>query len=299
MLRQPWFARRSAMKRYLVSVVFSVGLIAAGSAAQSSQSKPALRHPPDFPQISTAKPTESRGEVVTIEIAADKRVRTPGIKGYESWAPGPEAIKKAFAHYLETQKPKPSEHAVPARVVLRIDPLLDMLTVFDYVRIARSGASELSVEVSDYYSLNIAPEPDDRIEIDVKPNPLFLIAGFDDKGSITLNNEAYGGLKDLSVIQQKLKNLFREREINGVFRENTNEIEKTVFLRVPESARFADVTSFAKAVADAGSDRLWLAIEKIMWFEERPELIELEPFLPAIKPTKQKAKRKPRPLRKP
>ena len=283
------------MIRTLVSFVFCVGLFGIGAEAQRSKKKPAPKAPADFPLATPATPEPAfPGYTFIIEIAADKSVRIQAVTGYESWAPGPDTMKKALAEYIAMQQPKLGQGSVPARVVIRAASSLDMRTLIEFLKTARNGASELSLEVTEFYSLKIPAEPKVPIETDVKPNPLILLAAFDPKGSITLNNEPSGRLTDLSDIQLKLKNIFKERETNGVFRENTNEIEKTVFVRVPESARFADVRSFAKALGDIGGDHLWLAIEKIDWIEERLELIDLEQLLPipADKP-KLKPKRNP------
>lgn len=282
------------MIKTLVSFVFCVGLLGIGAEAQRSRKKPAPKASADLP---LSKPVIPEPELTPytfiVEIAADKNVRIQVVTGYESWAPGPATLKKALAEYIAMQDPKFFRIAEPARVVVRAASSLDMKTLMEFLKIARNGASELSVEVTEFYSLKIPDEPKDLLESDVKPNPLFLLAAFDDKGAVTLSNEPFGSVQDLSGIQLKLKNVFKERETNGVFRENTNEIEKTVFVRAPESARFADVISFAKALGDIGSDHLWLAIEKI-WIEEPLELFDLKqlPPIPADKPN-------PRPKRRP
>lgn len=285
---------RSGMIKTLVSFVVCVGLLVIGAEAQRPKTKPTPKPAANLPLAGPAIAPAFPGYTFIVEIAADKSVRIQAVTGYESWAPGPDTLKKALAEYIAMQEPKLGQVTVPARVVVRAASSLDMKTLIEFLKTARDGASELSVEVTEFYSLKIPPEPKVPVETDVKPNPLFLLAAFDDKGAVTLNNEPYGSMQDLSVIQLKLKNLFKEREANGVFRENTNEIEKTVFVRVPESAMFADVRSFAKALGDIGSDHLWLAIEKIDWIEERPELIDLEQITP-IPPNQPK----PRPKRNP
>jgi hypothetical protein len=295
---------RSRMFKSLVSVVFITGLCTVGFSAQTPQHKPELRHPPDFPRVNPLRPdsTVEGGITILIEIAANRSVRIPGIKGYESWGPGPEAIKNALARSVATQESKLFEPTIHPHVMVRAAPELDMKTVFDLLKVARNGSSELSVEITDNSFLGVPPEPRDPGEIEVKPNPLFLLAAFDDKGQVTLNNEAYGSLKDLSVIGSRLKQIFKEREDNGVFRENTNEIEKSVFVRATESARFADLSSFAKAISMSGGDRLWLAIEKIGLMEDPPpELVDFDsimslPVNPKVKPrlkAKMRLKRKP------
>jgi biopolymer transport protein ExbD len=225
-----------------------------------------------------------------IEVAANKSVRIHGVKGFESWGEGPERIRKALTTWSSMQETKPFATAAEPRVVLRIEPSVDLKTVFELLKIARNGASELSVEFAEFSYLRIPPEPDDRSRTeDLMPNPLFLIAALDTKGAVTLNNEASGTDKDLSTIESKLRDIFKERERQGIFRENTNDVEKTVFVRVPESARFADLISFAKAISRSGADSLWLAMEKIRFIEDPPEILTFDSII----------KRKPTPKPKP
>ena len=281
----------------LVSFVFCVGLLGTEAEAQSSKKRPAPKVPADFPvSILPAPEPPYTPHTLIVEISADKNVRIQGLTGYESWTPGRDTLKKALSGYFAMQKPKLGQPPVPARVVVHAAPSLDMKTLLEFLKTARSGAYELSIEVTEFYSLKIPPEPQVPMEMDVKPNPLTLLAAFDDKGAITLNDESFGNIKDLSVIQLKLKNVFGEREANGVLRENTNEIEKTVFVRAPASARFADVLTFAKALGDIGGDHLWLAIEKL-GIEERPELPDLEQF-PSLLSADPNPNPKPRPRRK-
>ena len=295
---------RSGMLKTLLCVAFIASLSTVASSAQTPQQKAELRHPPDFPRVNPSRPdsTAEDGKTIVIEIAANRSVRVPGVKGYESWGPGPETIKNALARSVATQESKPFEPPIHPRVIVRVAPELDMKTVVDLLKIARNGASELSVEITDHSFLRVPPEPTDPGELDVKPNPLFLLASFDDKGLVTLNNEASGSLKELSLLGSKLKQVFKDREENGVFRENTNEIEKTVFIRAPESARFFDLISFATTISGAGGDRLWLAVEKVGFMQDPVELVDIDsimslpPVNPKVKPrpkTKTRSKRKP------
>ena len=59
------------------------------------------------------------------------------------------------------------------------------------------------------------------------PNPLTLVVKFEESGGYTLNNNS---IKDEDELVSKLAEVFKARESNGVFRENSNEIEKTVWL---------------------------------------------------------------------
>ena len=93
------------------------------------------------------------------------------------------------------------------------------------------------------------------------PNPLFLEVAVDAKGDITLNSENQGNLADFDPIKKRLLGVFKDREDNAVLRPGNNEIEKTVSIRLAPERKVSDLDEVAKAVADAGSDRLFLMID--------------------------------------
>lgn len=60
-----------------------------------------------------------------------------------------------------------------------------------------------------------------------RPNPLTLVVKIGADGKATLNKEPQ---IDPDALSTKLTEIFKSREMNGVFREGTNEIEKTVLI---------------------------------------------------------------------
>ena len=55
--------------------------------------------------------------------------------------------------------------------------------------------------------------------------------------------------------------IFKERENNGVFRPDSNEIEKTVYIRVPPDAPFQRVMDIVKTLNEAGAGPLFLIVD--------------------------------------
>lgn len=82
-----------------------------------------------------------------------------------------------------------------------------------------------------------------------RPNPNTLIASLRENGIILLNS----GPSGLDSLTLTLDETFRQREITGVFREGTNEIEKTVIVMAPRSARYDDVIRLIQAVYLSGA----------------------------------------------
>jgi biopolymer transport protein ExbD len=104
------------------------------------------------------------------------------------------------------------------------------------------------------------PEVQDK-RVSVKPNPLTLAAALDGDGRVKLNNEDMGTLTDQSRLQIKLREIFKDRENNGVFREGTNEIEKAVFINAPGSAKYGDLIKMIETVKGAGGQPISVQID--------------------------------------
>jgi len=97
----------------------------------------------------------------------------------------------------------------------------------------------------------------------VKPNPLTLVVSIDKTGVLTLNNESIGNIGETENLIVKLTEIFKEREMNGVFREGTNEVEKTVFIKASRSLKYGDVVKVIDAVKLAGTQPIGLQIDDL------------------------------------
>ena len=92
-----------------------------------------------------------------------------------------------------------------------------------------------------------------------RPDPLTLVVKLVN-GKPTMNNEPYN---DLDQLTRKLREIFKDREANGVFREGTNEVEKTVNVQVDAAGtgsgtgqRYGDIVSLIDAVKGGGSNSI-------------------------------------------
>ena len=86
----------------------------------------------------------------------------------------------------------------------------------------------------------------------LKPNPNMLLLRLEADGRMNLNRQEV----DLPKLVPMLTEIFRQRELHGVFRRGTNEIEKTVFVEPAPALKHA---AFAKAIdglRQGGSDRI-------------------------------------------
>lgn len=97
-----------------------------------------------------------------------------------------------------------------------------------------------------------------------KPEPLALVVRVVD-GKPQLNNESY---TDFDGLMTKLNEIFRSRETNGVFRERTNEVEKTVRVHIDESnpdQKYSDIVGMINAAQGAGASPIILIDSGTAW----------------------------------
>jgi len=98
----------------------------------------------------------------------------------------------------------------------------------------------------------------------LKPNPLTLVAVLDADGKLKLNGEDTGMVSDTKQLRDKLTRIFKDRENNGVFREGTNEVEKTVFLKMSPTGKYGDFIKLVEAVKGAGAQPIGIQFEDVM-----------------------------------
>ena len=84
-----------------------------------------------------------------------------------------------------------------------------------------------------------------------------------DTKAVTLNNEPFGNVTDTEKLTDKLKEIFKQREDNGVLREGSNEVEKTLFIKSPKSVRYGDVVRVIDAAKWAGATPIGLQVDDL------------------------------------
>jgi len=136
-----------------------------------------------------------------------------------------------------------------------IDVLLVLLIIFMVITPLKPSRFEAKVP---------AEPKDEEMPAIIKPNPLTLVVAVNrETRGITLNNEPYGDVSDPEKLSARLREIFRDRENNGVFREGTNEVEKTIFIKSPRSVRYGDVIRVIDAAKSAGATPIGLQIDDL------------------------------------
>lgn len=147
------------------------------------------------------------------------------------------------------------EGAVPR---INVTPLIDVLLVLLIIFMVISPLKPSRFEAK------VPAEPKDQQDINVKPNPLTLVVAISrDDRKIALNNESTGSVDDPSPLTAKLAEIFKTRESNGVFREGTNQVEKTLFIKSPKSVHYGDVVRVIDAAKQAGADPIGLQVDDL------------------------------------
>jgi biopolymer transport protein ExbD len=60
-----------------------------------------------------------------------------------------------------------------------------------------------------------------------------------------------------------LAQTFQDRERNGVYKEGTTEVEKTVFVKAPRSVKYGDVVKVFDAIKGSGAQPIGLQIDDL------------------------------------
>jgi biopolymer transport protein ExbD len=137
-------------------------------------------------------------------------------------------------------------------VVIEADPATDILMVFNPISMFPSERTNISVLTKDGPVLTVRKTPTGKAAAAVKPDPTYLLVALDAQGMLTLNRESIGKLFDLKRLRSRLSEIFDQRKQDGV-------LEASVTIAMaPTDFKFGDLEAIARAVRDAGSDRISL-----------------------------------------
>lgn len=147
------------------------------------------------------------------------------------------------------------EEATPnINVTPLIDVLLVLLIIFMIITPVKPSRFEAKVPA----------EPKRQDGLDVKPNPLTLVIGIRPTDrAITLNNQEMGSIDDPTALTNRLKEEFQKRTADGIFRDGSNEVEKTVFIKSPTSVKYGDVVKVIDAAKEGGADPIGLQVDDL------------------------------------
>lgn len=146
---------------------------------------------------------------------------------------------------------------------INVTPLIDVLLVLLIIFMVITPLKPSRFEAK------VPAEPKDQPQMVVKPNPLTLVIQINkETKAITLNNEPFGDVSDTEKLSNRLREIFKERAANNVFREvpdpdDPNPVERTVFIKSPKSVRYGDVVKVIDAAKFADAKPIGLQIDDL------------------------------------
>lgn len=148
-----------------------------------------------------------------------------------------------------------SEGATP---YINVTPLIDVLLVLLIIFMIISPLKPSRFEAK------VPAEPKDEQNVDVKPNPLTLVISINKSDlSVKLNDETVGDVSDTTPLTNRLAEIFKERTNNGVFKQGSNEIEKTVFIKAPKGVKYGEVVKVIDGAKQAQASPIGLQVDDL------------------------------------
>jgi biopolymer transport protein ExbD len=133
-----------------------------------------------------------------------------------------------------------------------IDVLLVLLIIFMVISPSKPTAFQAKVPAE---SRNKPP---------MRDNPNTLIVTVNADYSLKLNREnEMGTVEDSEKVTDRLRETFDIRAREGVFRPDSNEVEKTVFIKAPKNLNYGSVAKVVDAVKLSGAQPIGLQIDDL------------------------------------
>lgn len=137
---------------------------------------------------------------------------------------------------------------------INVTPLIDVLLVLLVIFMVITPVKQASFKTK-------IPQAT-KSDVIIDPHPLTLIVTVNSDYSLKLNLENdFGTVDNPEKLVEKLREIFKTRAIAGVFREGTNEVEKTVFIKAPKAIDYGSVAKTIDAVKSASAEPVGLQID--------------------------------------
>lgn len=178
-----------------------------------------------------------------------------------------EELPDKLTKFFETKTPDKRIVYLKADVGASNEIVLQILEIVRKADIDKVGLVVLKAknELDSYqisaskFDVKLPSLPDKNEKL--KPNPNVLIVFLDKDEKLKLNVDEMGTISSPERLSKRLFAIFKERENNGVFREGTNEVEKTVSLSVFKSGKYGDFIKLVEAVKAAGAEPIEIQLD--------------------------------------
>ncbi|HEY0378474.1 MAG TPA: biopolymer transporter ExbD [Pyrinomonadaceae bacterium] len=109
----------------------------------------------------------------------------------------------------------------------------------------------------------LIPEQQQNTPADATPSKLTLRVDILKDSKLQLNGEEFGTIDNTGRLSAQLANILRQREEQRVTKFGTDIIEKTVFIKAPESFKYGEVVKVIDAVKGAGATPVGLQVDAL------------------------------------
>ncbi len=109
----------------------------------------------------------------------------------------------------------------------------------------------------------LIPEQQQNTPADATPSKLTLRVDIEKDSKLQLNDEDIGTIDDTRRLSARLADIMHQREEQRVTKFGTDIIEKTVFIKAPESFKYGEVVKVIDAVKGAGATPVGLQVDAL------------------------------------
>jgi biopolymer transport protein ExbD len=152
----------------------------------------------------------------------------------------------------ETGK-KGGSRAVP---FINVTPLIDVLLVLLIIFMVVTPLKPKRFKT-------LIPEQQQNTPADATPSKLTLRVDILKDSKLQLNGEDFGTIDNTGRLSARLADIMRLREEQRVTKFGTDIIEKTVFIKAPESFKYGEVVKVIDAVKGAGATPVGLQVDAL------------------------------------
>ena len=148
-------------------------------------------------------------------------------------------------------------------VIIKADNSLNfgkIIEVIKSLRVSPNQRIKLQISGNFYVAIPKLPDKNDYL---LKPSPFTLLVTLQDNLQILLNRDDYGSFQNTVSLKKVLIEIFNDREKRGVYSDETNEVERKVFVTAPLFIKFGDVIKLIQSIAETGASPIVLQIEEI------------------------------------
>ena len=139
---------------------------------------------------------------------------------------------------------------------INVTPLIDVLLVLIVIFMLISPLKPAS------FKAKIPSEPLKENRAIFNPKSLVVTVNPDSTLKINQSSDV-GTVSDPQKTIEKLTQTFKERAANGVFRDDSNEVETTVFIKAPRKISYGEVAKVVDAVKLSGASPIGLQIDDL------------------------------------